>query len=216
MASIGKIGLLALFVAVWSATALAQNTTNKTNNANSNTAAPTNTRTNTNTPAQRINNIVNYNTVKTNQNPGPTSRITASGTQPMTPNAPSQSGRGLHTNPVPSPSSANQNACYNTQGRNVNPTGDKRVAAGFTANQNRYQTSQSKPTTTTAASTTRSWPGPTRPATAVIHPSTATPSTPVRPVVTAAVRSAAPPSPPRNSATTTGTSTTKSTTNKKP
>jgi hypothetical protein len=62
----------------------------------------------------------------------------------MTPNAPPRSG-GLHTNSVPSPTS---NARYNSQKRNVNPTGDKSVAAGFDANQKRYQANQAKPNQT--------------------------------------------------------------------
>src|SRR3954447_2382823 len=91
----------------------------------------TSTSSNTSAPAQRINNIVNYNAVPIRPNPGPVNRISPNGTKPMTPNAPPRSG-GLHTNPVPSPTS---NARYNSQKRNVNPTGDKSVAAGFDANQ---------------------------------------------------------------------------------
>ena len=216
MASIGKVGFVAILAIAWSAAALAESTTSKASNPKSNTAPPTNTRSNTTAPTQRINNIVNYNAVKTNQNPGPANRITPSGTQAMTPNAQSQYGRGLRTNPVPSPSSTNPNARYNTQGRNVNPTGDKRIAAGFDANQKRYQANRPKPATaTTATSTTRSWPGSTRPATSVIHPSTTTTSAPVRPAVTA-TRAAPPPSPRPSYATATSTSTAKSTSNKKP
>lgn len=217
MASTGKVGFVAILAIAWSAAALAESTTSKASNLKSNTAPPTNTRSNTTAPTQRINNIVNYNAVKTNQNPGPANRITPSGTQAMTPNAQSQYGRGLRTNPVPSPSSTNPNARYNTRGRNVNPTGDRRIAAGFDANQKRYQANQPKPaTTTTATSTTRSWPGSTRPATSVIHPSTTTTSAPVRPAVTATTRSAPPPSPRPSYATATSTSTAKSTSNKKP
>jgi hypothetical protein len=85
MASMGKVGLVAILAIAWSAAALAESTTSKTSNPKSNTAPPTNTRSNTTAPAQRINNIVNYNAVKTNQNPGPVNRITPSGTQAMTP-----------------------------------------------------------------------------------------------------------------------------------
>src|SRR5437763_107138 len=90
----------------------------------------TSTSSNTSAPAQRINNVVNYNAVPVRSNPGPVNRVTPSGTRPMTPNAPARSG-GLHTNPVPSPTSTSSNARYNSQKRNVNPTGDKSVAAGF-------------------------------------------------------------------------------------
>lgn len=200
----------------WCAAASAESTTSKANStsssAKSNTGAPSTARSNPSAPAQRINNIVNYNAVKTNQNPGAVNRITASGAQPMTPNAQSQNGRGLRTNPVPSPSSANPNARY-SGGRNVNPTGDKRIAAGFDANQKRYQANQPKPTAT--LSPTRAWPGQTRPTSAAIHPSTMAAATPSRPPAIAAPRSAPPP-PPRSYATAASKSTAKSSNNKKP
>jgi hypothetical protein len=223
MARIAIFILTAVLAVHWGASASAQNTTNKTTTssnttAKSNTSTPSNTGSNTSAPAQRINNIVNYNSVKVNQNPGPVNRITPSGTQAMTPNAQSQYGRGLRTNSVPSPT--NPNARYNTQGRNVNPTGDKKIAAGFDANQKRYQANQSKPkpTTTTTASTTRSWPGPTRPTTtaSTIQRSTATASAPVRPTVTAASRPTPPPPPSRTYTTSSSSSTATSNTNKKP
>jgi hypothetical protein len=158
--------------------------------------------------AQRVNNIVNYNAVKVNQSPGPVNRITPSGTQAMTPNAQSQIGRGLRTNPVPSPSSTNPNARYNSQGRNVNPTGDKKIAAGFDANQKRYQANAPKPkpaATTTPAPTARSWPGATRPAPAPAARSTATASAVSRPA----------PAPPPSRTTTSSSSSSTATSSKR-
>jgi hypothetical protein len=60
MASMGKVGLVAILAIAWSAAALAESTTSKASNTKSNTAPPTNTRSNTAAPTQRINNIVNY------------------------------------------------------------------------------------------------------------------------------------------------------------
>src|SRR5205823_1437250 len=134
---------------------------------------------------------------RTNQNPGAVNRVTPSGTQPMTPNAPSRTNGGLRTNAVPSPT--NPNARTNTQGRNVNPTGDRAIAAGYDRNQQRYQANQSKPkpATTPSASTARSWPGPARPATTpAIKPSTTTAPAPARPAATTVSRPASPPPPP--------------------
>jgi hypothetical protein len=197
--------LTAALAVHWAAGVSAETASSKTTTSSS-TNAKSNTTSNTSAPAQRINNIVNYNTVKVNQNPGPVNRITPSGTQAMTPNAQSKYGGGLRTNPVPSPTSTNPNARYNSQGRNVNPTGDKKIAAGFDANQKRYQANQSKPATT--PSTTRSWPGPTRPTTTpTVQRSTTTASAVSRPN---------PPPPPRTDSTSSSSSTATSNSNKKP
>jgi hypothetical protein len=199
MARITAFILTAAFAGLWGAAASAESKTKSSTAApssvtTSSSTTPSAPRTNTSTPAQRIDNIVNYGAVKTNPNPGPVNRVTPSGTQAMTPNAPSQSGRGLRTNPVPAPT---PNARINTQGRNVNPTGDKAIAAGYDANQKRYQANQAKPASTPSASTTRAWPGPARPATApAIKPSTTMAPTPARPAVAAAPRPASPPPPP--------------------
>ena len=84
---------------------------------------------------QRIENITNYNTPRVST--APVQRITPTGTQPMVPNAKSQYGpaRGVRYTAPPAPQ--NPNYRYNTQGRNINPTGDKNIAKGFDSNQNR-------------------------------------------------------------------------------
>jgi hypothetical protein len=195
--------LTAALAVHWSAAAVAESASSK---SSSNSTTKSATTSNTSAPAQRINNIVNYNTVNVKQNPGPVNRIAPTGTQAMTPNAQSKYGGGLRTNPVPSP--ANPNARYNSQGRNINPTGDKKIAAGFDANQKRYQATQSKPATTT--STNRSWPGPTRPTTPAVSRSTSTAS--------AVVSRLGPPPPPpsRSYSTASSSSTATSSSNKKP
>jgi hypothetical protein len=213
MARITAFALTAVFASLWAAGTSAESNS-KTNSSSpapkTTTSSATRTAPNPTTPAQRIDNIVNYGAVRTNQNPGAVNRVTPSGTQPMTPNAPSQANRGLRTNAVPAPT--NPNARTNTQGRNVNPSGDKAIAAGYDRNQQRYQANQSKPkpAATPSAPTARSWPGPTRPATTpAIKPSTTTAAAPARP--------ASPPPPARNSSYTaaSSSSTATSTTNKK-
>jgi hypothetical protein len=227
MARITALVLTAAFAGLWAAGASAEsssktnssspppkNTTSSTTGSTTSSAsAPSAPRPSTPTPAQRIDNIVNYGAVRTNQNPGPVNRVTPTGTQPMTPNAPSQANRGLRTNPVPAPT--NSNARINTQGRNVNPTGDKKIAAGYDANQKRYQANQAKPkpATTASVSNTRAWPGPARPATSpAIKPSTA--AAPARPAATTVARPAPPPAPARSSYTAASSSST-ATSNKK-
>src|SRR6516225_10949504 len=150
MARITAFVLSAVFAGMWAAGAAAESSS-KTNSSSpapktTTSSAPTPSAPRpaapaAPTPAQKINNIVNYGAVKTNQNPGPVNRVTPTGTQPMTPNA-AQANRGLHTNAVPAPK--NPNARTNTQGRNVNPTGDKAIAAGYDRNQQRYQANQPK------------------------------------------------------------------------
>jgi hypothetical protein len=235
MARITALVLTGILASVWAAGASAENSSKAnssssapkttTSSTTSSAAPPSAPRPSTTTPAQRIDNIVNYGAVKTGPNPGAVNRITPSGTQPMTPNA--QASRGLRTNPVPSPT--NSNARINTQGRNVNPTGDKKIAAGYDRNQQRYQANQAppkpaatkpaaKPVTTANASNTRAWPGPTRPATSpAIKPSTATAPAPARPAVTAVARPASPPPPPpaRSSSYTAASSSSTATTTKK-
>jgi len=227
MARITAFVLSAVFAGMWAAGAAAESSS-KTNSSSpapktTTSSAPTPSAPRpaapaAPTPAQKINNIVNYGAVKTNQNPGPVNRVTPTGTQPMTPNA-AQANRGLHTNAVPAPK--NPNARGNTQGRNVNPTGDKAIAAGYDRNQQRYQANQPKPkpVTTPTASTARSWPGPARPATTpAIRPSTTTVSASARPAATTVARPASPPPPPpaRSSYTAASSSSTaKSTSSKK-
>ena len=138
--------LLSCFVAIWSAGASAQNA---------------------NDPRRKLDPVLNNNAVRINPNPGPVNRVTPNGVRPMTPNATSQIGR-LRARPVPAPTSPN--ARYNTQGRNINPTGDPKIAGGFDKNQKRHNATTQKPVTasptrTTASTVSRpSWPGPARPA----------------------------------------------------
>jgi len=223
MARITAFALTAVFATVWAAGASAESSS-KTNSSSppprsttSSAPPPSAPRPNPTTPAQRIDNIVNYGAVRTNQNPGAVNRVTPSGTQPMTPNAPSQANRGLRTNAVPAPT--NPNARTNIQGRNVNPTGDKAIAAGYDRNQQRYQANQSKPKPATpSGSTARAWPGPARPATTpAIKPSTTTAAAPARPAATTVARPASPPPPPpaRSSSYTAASSSSTATTNKK-
>ena len=149
-----SIVLVAGCTALWSASASAQNSSD---------------------PKKKLDPVINNNAVRINPNPGPVNRITSSGVRPMTPNATSQTGK-LQTRPVPSPTSPN--ARLNTQGRNVNPTGDPNIARGFDKNQKSYAARTQPPATrTTAPAVTRpAWPGPTRPA-ATVRPSTTTSST---------------------------------------
>jgi hypothetical protein len=74
----------------------------------------------------RVENITNYNAPRISTTTP--RQITSSGTPVMTPNAQSKYGpnRGLHTGSVPAPQ--NPNYRYNTQGRNINPTGDRTIA----------------------------------------------------------------------------------------
>src|SRR5262249_4848128 len=182
MARITAFILTAVFASVWAAAAVAES---KTNSSSSSSAPKTTTSSApapsaprpaapaAPTPAQKINNIVNYGAVPTNQNPGAVNRLTPSGMQAMPPNAASQANRGLRTNAVPAPT--NPNARINNQGRNVNPTGDKAIAAGYDRNQQRYQANQPKPkpAATPTTSTARSWPGPATPdAAQAIRPNT--------------------------------------------
>ena len=142
--------LLACCAAIWPASASAQTS---------------------NDPKKKLDPIINNNAVRLNPNPGPVNRVTPAGVRPMTPNATSQTRR-LQTRSVPAPTSPN--ARINTQGRNINPTGDPNIANGFDKNQKRYTARKQTPATrTTAPAVTRpAWPGPTRPA-ATVRPTTA-------------------------------------------
>ena len=144
-----SIVLVAGCTALWSASASAQNSSD---------------------PKKKLDPVINNNTVRINPNPGSVNRITPSGVRPMTPNATSQTGR-LQSRSVPAPTSPN--ARKNTQGRNVNPTGDPNIAQGFDKNQKSYAARTQRPVTRTAAPavTRPAWPGPTRPA-ATVRPTT--------------------------------------------
>ena len=114
-------------------------------------------------PKKKLDPILNNNAVRINPNPGPVNRVTPTGVRPMTTNGPSQTGR-LQTRPVPAPTSPN--ARYNTQGRNINPTGDPKIASGFDKNQKRHNSNAQQPVarTTVPTASRPAWPGPTRPA----------------------------------------------------
>ena len=144
-----SVFLLAGCTAIWSASASAQNA---------------------NDPKKKLDPVINNNAVRVNPNPGPVNRITPAGVRPMTPNATSQTGR-LQSRSVPSPTSPN--ARKNTQGRNVNPTGDPNIAQGFDKNQKSYAARTQRPVTRPAAPavTRPAWPGPSRPA-ATARPTT--------------------------------------------
>lgn len=137
-----KMALLTCFAVLWSTGANAQSA---------------------DVPKKKLDPIINNNAVRINPNPGPVNRVTSTGVRPMTPNTTSQTGR-LQTRPVPAPTSPN--ARYNTQGRNINPTGDPTIASGFDKNQKRHNSNTQQPVTRTTAPTVSrpAWPGPARPA----------------------------------------------------